>query len=102
MDVKRNVQNISKSDDDREYYDRALHFAESFYQGTNQEPLGVHLLFVPDLKRSQNAFTTRLNTGEISRLYSIIIERSQSQNDIELAFFFFYKGKLSDFFNKSY
>lgn len=87
--------------DNRKYYDRALNLAKSFYQHTMRHALiGVHLSFVPDKETIQCAFTTEYEPGIISRLYSIVV--SQQRRDIELVFFFFYKGQINSFLRYAY
>lgn len=102
MDVSRSSLHINKERDDRAYYDRALKFADSFYQ-TNfrQAPIGVHLSFIPR-HISQAAISTQFAPGVISRLYSVVLERSRNRTDMELTFFFFYKGNIQDFWRHAY
>jgi hypothetical protein len=93
---------VTDNSDDRAYYDRALRFAESFYEvNFRQNPVGVHLSFVPG-GVSQSAFTTQFAPGVIARLYSVVLPPSDSGECIELAFFFFFRGTMYGFLRQAY
>jgi hypothetical protein len=100
MNVAR--ASVTDNSDDRAYYDRALKFAESFYEvNFRQNPIGIHLCFVPG-RVSQAAFTTQFAPGVISRMYSVALPPSDIGESLELAFFFFFHGTMYGFLRQAY
>ena len=102
MDFARGTLRFPDNSDDRAYYDRALKFADSFFEAhVHQAPIGVHLSFVPG-HISQGAFTTQFAPGVIERLYSVTLPPLPGRRDLELAFFFFFHGAARDFFRRAH
>jgi len=105
QDVSRKRIGIGTADD-REYYEAALEFANSYFEGIQrQHCAGVHLLFAEGF--SHAAFTTIKRGSRMAlimgrqtwmRLYSVVLSgRWWWSRDIEFAFFFFVRGSLESF-----
>jgi hypothetical protein len=92
-------KNLSQaSNGDWQYYEEAIDFARIFYgKHWKQKCVGVHALFRDDLDFRHNAFTTKFGPGTWARLYSVVLPDPNSHQDIEFAFFFFFRGKFTEF-----
>jgi hypothetical protein len=84
------------SDGDWEYYERAVSFAEMFYgKYWKRKCVGVHLLFLDGFR--QNSFTAKEALGTWARMYSVVLPAPNKDQDTELAFFFFFRGRFTRF-----
>ena len=84
-----------KSDDDREKYKAAREFAEQFFSDSDQEEVGLHLIFTGGT--SHAGFTTFTDQHNWCRRYSIVLPAPEKNVLIEFAFVFFAVGSFQSF-----